>query len=284
MVLDWYHVDYSLPKELVSLIKNEIEVAFDIDGSGKFVVNPKHFYGKQKGKLTRAVINSANYISGRFQGRLSELDWILERKLLNQKIDGYKEYKLESEDVVAIYKNEYGEVLKEIDPDIENYLNIVSDLHSRYYKRNAFTQSEDFPKKGFTHVSSSIKVRVGLEFETGNIASSFRAIGKMNVLYENDKIDVGVFITSIDKKVSTNIWPSSNRNGSIEELRNREFMTQIKFPAIIIGFAPDKWDESALFLGANKERFELTGETEEVEFNGSRFLRYKEWDYYEKIT
>ena len=91
--------------------------------------------------------------------------------------------------------------------------------------------------------------RIGLEFETGNIASSFRAINKLQTLFNEDLIDVGVFITSKSKENgAARIWPSSNRNGSFEELSNRKYQTQRSYPHIDISFWPDGYDNSAPYF------------------------------------
>ena len=113
-----------------------------------------------------------------------------------------------------------------------------------------------------------------MEFETGNIASSFRAISKLNNLFDIGEIDIGVFITSEDKTSSTKIWPSSNRNGSIEELNKRKFIQSIKFPAIIVGFAPDGWDENVGFLKSDKNRFSLSENIEIREIEGKSYIHY----------
>ncbi len=104
----------------------------------------------------------------------------------------------------------------------------------------------------------SYRYKIGIEFETGNVASSFRAINKLNGLFHQGQIDGGCFITSIDKKNSaTRIWPVSNRNGSFQELKNRSYLSQVSLPLICIGFAPDGFSRAAPFLGANGALYNL---------------------------
>jgi hypothetical protein len=119
----------------------------------------------------------------------------------------------------------------------------------------------------FTKTTDPKKLRIGLEFETGNIASSFRALTKLGFLYRLGKIDAGVFITATDKQnVAARIWPSANRNGSFEELSARRYRDTIYFPVWEFGFAPDQYDRSAPYLGPKKTTYFLraTGVTKKV--------------------
>ena len=73
-----------------------------------------------------------------------------------------------------------------------------------------------------------------------NIASSFRSLYKLGFLYSEFEIDAGVFITSIDKNnCATRIWPVSNRNGSFQELKQRNYKRMVVLPLWEFGFAPD---------------------------------------------
>ena len=73
-----------------------------------------------------------------------------------------------------------------------------------------------------------------------NIASSFRSLYKLGFLYSESEIDAGVFITSIDKNnCATRIWPVSNRNGSFQELKQRNYKRMVVLPLWEFGFAPD---------------------------------------------
>jgi hypothetical protein len=93
-------------------------------------------------------------------------------------------------------------------------------------------------------------LRIGLEFETGNIASSFRSLNKLNLLFRKDLLDAGVFITARDKQsTATRIWPVSNRNSSFEELERRNYQEMISFPIWEFAFAPDGVSPTAPYLG-----------------------------------
>src|SRR5262249_25316698 len=101
-------------------------------------------------------------------------------------------------------------------------------LYQMYHRRAFFGIGHLHPKyHGFfapTPIPDGTVVRVGLEFETGNIASSFRALWKLNILYLANLLDAGVFITSLDKTTTAaRIWPQSNRNGSFTELEQRNY-------------------------------------------------------------
>ena len=100
--------------------------------------------------------------------------------------------------------------------------------------------------------------KVGVEFETGNIASSFRALRKLSDLFANGSIDAGVFVTSIDKASSaTRIWPVSNRNGSFEELRRRNYESGLDLPMLCVGFAPDGFSTEVPHLGQDGELYTI---------------------------
>ena len=109
-------------------------------------------------------------------------------------------------------------------------------------KRGCFNLSGLDPSfhASFRQGTGTVPLRVGLEFETGNIASSFRSLNKLNFLFREGEIDAGVFITSADKgTTAARIWPMSNRNGSFEELERRNYRETISFPVWKFSFAPD---------------------------------------------
>ena len=157
------------------------------------------------------------------------------------------------------------------------FLSKVEKLYYSYYLRDLFPIPKRLGSESLYSRSESNDslFRIGLEFEVGNIASSPRAINKLSVLYKLGHIDIGIFITSRNKSVSTKIWHSRNRNGSLEELSRRKFMEWVHFPFIIIGFEPDEWANEHGFLGENGERFKLPAEK-------TRVLIEKKWyDKYE---
>jgi hypothetical protein len=134
----------------------------------------------------------------------------------------------------------------------------------------------------FTKTTEEKKFRIGLEFETGNIASSFRALTKLGFLYRRGHIDAGAFITSIDKaNAAARIWPTANRNGSFVELEARQYRDSIFFPIWEAGFAPDSFNRNAPYLGPKKTTYTMqnTGRVQtigrhdyEVWTNGTREL------------
>ena len=72
---------------------------------------------------------------------------------------------------------------------------------------------------------------------------------KLSVLFGTGKIDAGVFITSLDKsKAATRIWPARNRNGSFQELQQRQYRVFAELPLWEIGFAPDGFSSTAKYL------------------------------------
>ena len=146
-----------------------------------------------------------------------------------------------------------------------------------YIKREMFTL-ERIPKElhhYFIKTQSSIKLRVGVEFETGNIGSSFRAILKLNNLFLKQHIDIGVFITSNDKNnCATRIWPVSNRNGSFVELENRNYLDNVNLPLVEFGFSPDSFSSKALYLGENGELFAPKRTDRKITFKGRVYSVY----------
>jgi hypothetical protein len=124
----------------------------------------------------------------------------------------------------------------------------------------------------FDAVLGNTVVRVGLEFETGNIASSFRSLNKLNYLFRAGHIDAGVFITSRDK-VSTagKIWPVSNRNGSFEELERRNYAETISFPIWEFAFSPDSVSQTAPYLGADGTTYTPTNTGRVVTIGTERY-------------
>jgi hypothetical protein len=272
MILHWHILDDEIPANVLERINSDITIAFDLDGTGTFIVNPTKYYKIQDGKLMPAVINSANYISKSFQHRLKDLNWKIDHTIAGQEIDGYIAIEYVNHQASYLNKENLISLVNDIDPDSDNYLFDISSLYSKYYRKRMFVPSKNIEK--YTRTIENITIKIGLEFETGNIASSFRAISKLNNLFDIGEIDIGVFITSEDKTSSTKIWPSSNRNGSIEELNKRKFIQSIKFPAIIVGFAPDGWDENVGFLKSDKNRFSLSENIEIREVEGKSYIHY----------
>lgn len=227
-------------------------------GPDGFVVNDALHYRRQRNnKITACVMNSANFISKRFQLNLAKIPGCRgETKILDQGIDG----------LITSEFSGYGYRIKDKDDLIKVLHAYIDDkgfpqetvytffpmFYGMYVTGDGYDISH-LPQR-VHHLFESKHVvrqfRLGVEFETGNVASSFRAINKLFTLFQSDKIDAGVFVTSIDKTSSaTRIWPVTNRNGSFQELRQRNYTSQVSLPLICIGFAPDGFNKQAPFLG-----------------------------------
>ncbi|MGS0629096.1 MULTISPECIES: PDDEXK family nuclease [Photorhabdus] len=259
--------DGFLPNEIAEIVKNKVIHALNeiktIDN--KFIINDSSFMRKQNNnRITPCVMNSASFISSKFQKNLSLLpDCLGETSLLLQRIDGFISieynglaYKLKDKRRILDVAFEYIESKKLAE-------NVIYNLFPMFYGMYADRLCFNLPlleniKDFFEEKYVSYRYKIGVEFETGNVASSFRAINKLNGLFHQGQIDGGCFITSIDKKSSaTRIWPVSNRNGSFQELKNRSYLSQVSLPLICIGFAPDEFSHDAPFLGANGSLYEL---------------------------
>jgi hypothetical protein len=223
-----------------------------------FVVNDTiHFRRQRNSKVTPCVMNSANFISKRFQSNLAGIEGCRgETKIIEQDIDGIITCRYSGAGYKIRDRNKLLEVLhnyiksRDLPPD--SVFTLFPMFYGMYVQSDiydiAHLPSEDH--KLFDKIDVDKTFRLGVEFETGNVASSFRAINKLFILFQAGHIDAGIFVTSTDKTSSaTRIWPVSNRNGSFQELRQRNFMKQISLPLICIGFAPDGFDSNAPFLG-----------------------------------
>ncbi|MEW6175587.1 MAG: hypothetical protein AB1588_07820 [Pseudomonadota bacterium] len=223
-----------------------------------FIINDTIHYRRQRNnKVTPCVMNSANFISRRFQSNLSKIEGCQgETKLIEQDIDGIITCQYSGAGYKIRDKNRLLEVLhnyiesRGLPPD--SVFTLFPMFYGMYVQSDIYDIAHLPPNDQalFEQIFVDKTFKLGVEFETGNVASSFRAINKLFILFQAGLIDAGVFITSIDKTSSaTRIWPVSNRNGSFQELRQRNFMKQVSLPLICIGFAPDGFDTSAPFLG-----------------------------------
>lgn len=245
-------------------IRSDLTAAFQTltTINGQFIVNDSKWYAENdRGKVTPCVMNSAQFISARFLTALETSGWTQPKTLNNQEIDAYVEVPVPPTPVYRILDANFpiffgsyiasahglaclaaGEPL-----DV-----IFSRLYQSLGRRASALQPDAFEPALLSHFQStgtSTCVRLGLEFETGNIASSFRAINKLAVLFSQNLIDAGVFITSIDKaNCACRIWPVSNRNGSFEELTRRNYKSEVTFPLWEIGFKPDGFSAQAPYL------------------------------------
>lgn len=224
----------------------------------EFVVNDTVYFRRQRyGNATPCVMNSASFISSRFQRNLSQLDGCRgETNIDGQNIDGLIVINYVGTGYRIRDKNRLLEVLHEYIRHEGLPHGSVYTLFPMFYGmyvQSSFYDISRLPRETwdlFDEVQVDSQFRLGVEFETGNVASSFRAFNKLFVLFQAGRIDAGVFVTSIDKANSaTRIWPVSNRNGSFQELRQRRYEGQVSLPLICIGFAPDRFDSQAPFLG-----------------------------------
>ena len=227
-----------------------------------FVVNDSLWFAvNDRGRVTPCVVNQAGFLSGTFQRGLASRGWTPEHTLANQTFDGYLRVDTAPLASLSVPKDQFhrffaayieapeGHAALEHGtslPDLFSGLFYSLSCRSTVADRDAF----DFSLRPFlAPATPRTAFKVGLEFETGNIASSFRAIQKLKVLYAGGHIDAGVFVTSIDKSNSAcRIWPTSNRNGSFQELQQRDYKADIKFPFWEYGFAPDDFSPTANYL------------------------------------
>jgi hypothetical protein len=240
-----------------------------VTSGDRFIVNDTPWYAVSGGRLKARVTNTAGYISKTFQDFLKQnRGWTAEKKLEGQRIDAYLE--LDHPAGFTLTKSALFGLLEQLTtehPD-ESPDTTTIRLFQMYVKRSLFDIQPIASKyhQHFSQATTAGKLRVGLEFETGNIASSFRSLNKLGFLYRRGKIDAGVFITSIDKAhAAARIWPRENRNGSFEELDRRQYRDAVFFPIWEFGFAPDDFDRNAPYLGSNGTTYTLqaTGRTEQ---------------------
>jgi hypothetical protein len=218
-----------------------------------FIVNDSEWlWSNPAGKLRPTVMNSAKFLSKKFQQHLCEqLEWSIEKELSGQRIDAYKEVETKAE-VFSLNKDGLIKILAQLpeEPRAE-FASIASMLVANYFKRDSIRIGSELRnfREFFKTEKKTFQTRIGLEFETGNIASSFRAINKLQTLFDAGFIDVGVFVTSKSKQEgAARIWPVSNRNGSFEELRQRHYHAQRSYPHIDISFWPDGYSDSAPYF------------------------------------
>lgn len=232
----------------------------------EFIVNDTvHFRRQRNKKTTPCVMNSASFISKRFQDNLGSIAGCQgETKIIGQDIDGLITCQYIGDGYKIRDSNRLLEVLHDYIASKGLPADSVYRLFPMFY--GMYVQSDFYdiahlPTEAqalFDLVSVNKIFTLGVEFETGNVASSFRALNKLFVLFQSGHIDAGVFVTSIDKASSaTRIWPVSNRNGSFQELRQRDFMRQISLPLICVGFAPDGFDGNAPFLGRGGSLYQI---------------------------
>lgn len=265
-----YHQDELIPHATWDRILEDIAYAF----SPEYICNDTKWFKVESGKAKPCVVNQAEYISLNFQSRLHDRGWAVEKVLDGQRIDAYKDLAYVG-NYVRMTADGLKEAISALDPARPDYIAVISKQYYSSYLRQLPSAEMQNVQPGLTVGNGELQLRVGLEFEVGNIASSFRAISKLNFLYEANHIDLGVFVTCLDRQDSTRIWPQSNRNGSITELEQRRFLTQIKFPSLVIGFAPDGYSRTAPYVNRAGQTYSIPESEEVVDIQGRRY-RYSE--------
>ncbi|MDI4659572.1 MULTISPECIES: hypothetical protein [Cobetia] len=238
-----------------------------ITSNNEFVVNDTIYFRAQRNqKVTTCVMNSATYLSNSFQSNLSMIDGCYgETKRHGQNIDGLITRRIQGTGYKIKDPNRLLEVLHsyiEKNDLPESSIYTLFPMFYGMYVQSNFYDIANLPPETqhlFKEEYFDSEFRLGVEFETGNIASSFRAFNKLFILFQEGYIDAGVFITSTDKANSaTRIWPVSNRNGSFQELEKRHYLNQVSLPLICIGFSPDRFDNKASFLGKGMSLYNPT--------------------------
>jgi hypothetical protein len=200
----------------------------------EFVVNDTPWYGPNGGKVRPRVVNSADFLSRRFTGFLKDhRGWDREKVVGAQGVEGEAAAEGQKIDAYIELETSPGFILGRANlfPFVEEYTADHTDqspdrvmvlFYQMYACRTCFQVGplEEKYRHYFEQADTTRPIRIGLEFETGNIASSFRSLNKLGFLYRRGLIDAGVFITSRDKGSATRIWPASNRNGSFQVSRN----------------------------------------------------------------
>lgn len=256
-----------IPSKVKNVVKRYIDCAFNQKYlENPFIVNPTKWFEYSNNLLKPRVVNKAEHLSYNFHQGLKEIGWKIDHVISDQEIDAFKIITVDNCPGMTISQSSLSQCLATLPID-DKLLSTVSDLYSNHFCRNFFQVTNRICGSFFEKVCNNVKIRVGLEFETGNIASSFRAILKLNNLYSDNKIDVGVFVCSNSKSAATKIWPSSNRNGSIDELMNRNFLSNVKFPILLCGFEPDGWDASVGYLEKTSRLLIEKGELEKKIMN-----------------
>ncbi|MDZ7698723.1 MAG: hypothetical protein U5R49_17955 [Deltaproteobacteria bacterium] len=236
-----------------------------------FIINDTVWLSNQEARKSPnpCVVNSAKFITKKFQDKLVELGWEKEKTLKDQRIDGYVE--IETGTSCNLTKDRLTKVYESLTArgSEEELDKVFSTLYQMYVKRKCFNINHlpSEVESYFQESSVARSIRIGLEFETGNIASSFRSLSKLYSIYRFNLIDAGVFITSADKgSVAARIWPASNRNGSFEELDKRDYKRNVLFPLWEFSFAPDGVSKDADYLGSNAQLYKIldTGKSEEI--------------------
>jgi hypothetical protein len=253
-----------------------------------FVVNDTLWYAvNDKGKVTPCVVNSASFISGRFTATLAQLGWTPEKELDGQAFDAYLDLATATLPTYGITEGSFPQFFADYiatpegaaaKAEGETLDRFFVRLYQALVVRSTPLPPATYPisvRRYLQPQGQRKNIRIGLEFETGNIASSFRAINKLSLLHSSNLIDAGVFVTSINKAdCACRIWPTSNRNGSFEELQQRDYRNAINYPLWEYGFAPDSFSKSAPYLAPDGTTYTPTATGKKIAVGG---VTYSVW-------
>jgi hypothetical protein len=266
----------TIPSLVTKSVVSDITAALDsirtVDK--EFIVNDTLWFWKNpKGKIKPSVVNSAKFITTQFQKYLQDLGWTKEPEVDGQTFDGMNLI-FDRATIFNLSEENYLPLLLQLrESGVKDYGLVATELFRDYVNgsRPFLPTAVDGHKSSFNAETIHYGFRIGLEFETGNIASSFRAISKLQGLYESNQIDIGVFITSKSKADgAAKIWPVSNRNGSFEELLQRRYQAQRLYPHIDISFRPDGYDKVAPYF-SETSTYEMRSTNEIVSQNGKSY-------------
>jgi len=259
------NIFWSPSKIFTNRITSDVINALNINTQGnKFVGNDTLWFQKNPtGKITPTALNSAHFISKTFQENLKKLGWDIEKTIDDQTFDAYFEKKVSAK-VFRPSKKDFPKIIEKIwkiKRKSYEYPIVLMRAWRELIKIVFKIQYKKIPKNLYSlfPVNSKKKIlRVGLEFETGNIASCFRSINKLGILYKENHIDFGILVTFRNKANSAcRLFPTSNRNGSFEELDSRKFSKMVDYPLWEVAFEPDSFSKKALYLGSKpNELFE----------------------------
>ena len=96
--------------------------------------------------------------------------------------------------------------------------------------------------------SSDSKIKVGLEFETGNISSAHRSINKLCVGLQTGAIDMAILILPIKSLA----FYLTDRVSNYEELEPY-FLLLTNYPFIVLGFDAEEYNPSVDILPKGKD-------------------------------
>ena len=144
MKIHWKIISEIIPAQFVEEIKNDISFAFDIEGTGLISVNPSKFFKLHPdGKLKAIVVNQAEYLSKGFQTRIVDKGWEIEKKIDNQRIDGFKTFSGHVQSTATINKDNFFEIINQYEFEQIDFINKVVSLYNNFFKRSCFVANNN---------------------------------------------------------------------------------------------------------------------------------------------